>query len=226
MSGDIQPYLDLITSEHASSPKFVAMISVIAQPFADGQQLLAGIPNDFDLDNAIGVQLDITGQWIGRTRQVREPITGVYFSFDTAGLGFDQGTWFGPFNPPDAVIQLPDDAYRTLLRATAVANQWNGSIPNAYDAWDILFAGTGFQVIIVDHDDMTMDLGLLGPAPDALTLALFSGGYMDLKPAGVLIANYLIPSVPSTPFFGFDLQNDSIAGFDTGCWATVLTPTP
>ena len=224
MSGDVEPYLLLITSEHRNKPKFEAMLRAVLQPVVDVAQLLSELPVDYDLDVATGAQLDTVGLWVGRTRYIQTPLTGVYFSFDDAALGFDFGTWKGPFDPTSGLVALPDDAYRTLLRATIAANQWDGSIPQAYEAWDIVFAGTGFSILIIDNGNMTMDFALLGGLPDAVTLALLTGGYLALKPSGVRITNYFAPSIPTAPLFGFDVDNAGIGGFDHGAWATTLTP--
>jgi hypothetical protein len=69
---------------------------------------------------------------------------------------------------------------------------------------------------------MTMNVVLVGPTPDAVTLALFTGGYLNLRPAGVGITNYYLPSVPGSPVFGFDVENAAIAGFDAGGWVKTL----
>lgn len=69
-----------------------------------------------------------------------------------------------------------------------------------------------------------MDIALLGPTPDAVTYALFVGGYLSLIPAGVGVNNYYLPTVPNEPVFGFDAQNSGIAGFDTGAWAIAAPP--
>jgi hypothetical protein len=225
MSGDITPYLDLITSEHRDKPRFIATISATLQPMADAQAVLATIPGLFDLDVAVGSQLDEVGEWVGQTRYLSTPLTGVYFSFDTAGLGFDQGVWQGPFDPSTGVVALQDEPYRTLLRAVIAANHWDGTIPSAYAAWNIIFAGTGYSILIQDFGDMTMLFGLIGPTLDSVTKALLTGGYLTLKPSGVKIAGYVIPSVEGAPLFGFDVDNPTISGFDTGAWSTNLPPT-
>ncbi|MGC7970039.1 DUF2612 domain-containing protein, partial [Salmonella enterica] len=72
------------------------------------------LPFDFDLDQAIGVQLDAVGEWVGISRNITVPLAGVYFSFDIAGLGFDQGVWKGPFDPDTGLTTLDDDTYRLL----------------------------------------------------------------------------------------------------------------
>jgi hypothetical protein len=224
MSADIEVYEKLITSEHCDKPKFLATVGVGVQPSADVSEMLLGLPLLYDLDVAVGEQLDRVGQWVGRTRYLATPIVDVYFTLDQEGLGFDQGTWLGLYDPINGLTALPDDAYRTLLRAKILANTWDGTVPGAYEAWNTVFSGTGYQILIQDNGDMTMALALIGPLPDAVTTALFSGGYLSLKPAGVGITFYATSTVASSPLFGFDAQSSGIAGFDTGAFANLIMP--
>ncbi|CAJ0701530.1 hypothetical protein LMG19089_02862 [Ralstonia edaphis] len=210
-------YTALITTEHADKPKFMAMMAIVAQCFADQINVAQSIPAAFDLDQAVGVQLDAVGLWAGIKRQVKTPLS-VYFSLDTSGLGFDQGNWQGPFDPSTGLTSLDDGTFRTLIRAKIAANSWDGTIPGAAAAYANLFNGSGSYIFIQDNQDMTMTVGVSGAIPSALLRALFSGGYLPLKPEGVR-ANYLVPSANNTPLFGFDVQNQYIGGFDTGSWA-------
>jgi hypothetical protein len=218
MTAQLTDYTSLITSEHQSAPKFMAMVALLAQWAVDRRNMLASIPTSYDLDSAVGQQLDRVGEWVGISRNLSLPLTSVYFSFDTTGLGFDQGTWLGPFDPTTGLVSLPDDQYRILLYATITANNWDGTVPGAYDAWNTVFRPLGYSILIQDNQDMTMTVVLVGPSPDAVTLALFTGGYLNLRPAGVGITNYYLPSVPGSPVFGFDVETTSIAGFDVGGW--------
>jgi hypothetical protein len=222
MTAQLTDYTSLITSEHQSAPQFMAMVSVLAQWAVDRRTLLASIQALYDIDTAVGQQLDRVGEWVGISRNLSLPLTGVYFSLDTTGLGFDQGTWKGPFDPSTGLVSLPDDQYRILLYATIAANNWDGSVPSAYVAWNTIFAPLGYTILIADNQDMTMNVALVGPTPDAVTLALFTGGYLNLRPAGVGITNYYLPSVPGSPVFGFDVGNAAIAGFDSGGWVRAL----
>lgn len=223
MPGDIDAYLALVTSQHRDKTAFINTLTTILRPVVDNAALTSTIPGLFDIDTAVGLRLDVVGEWVGRSRDLRVPLTGVYFSFDTEGLGFDQGAWKGPFDPATGLVSLPDETYRTLLRATVAANQWSGSIPDAYAVWEIVFGDS--RILIQDGGDMTMLFALVGPSPDAATRALLTGGYLSLKPAGVRIAAYLIPTVPDAPFFGFDADTDAVGGFDVGGWGEPLTPT-
>jgi hypothetical protein len=158
---------------------------------------MLGLPAAFDLDAAVGAQLDAVGLWVGVTRKLNVEVSGVYFSFDTDGLGWDEGSWWAPGDPSTSVVSLPDDAFRTLIRARIGANHWDGTIPGAYVAWDSLFAGTSFYVMIEDLGTMNMNQVLTGGTPDVITSALFTGGYLDISPAGVGV-NPIVGSTTSS----------------------------
>jgi hypothetical protein len=148
-------YTSLITSEHSGKPNFSAMVAAVAQCFADQINVMQSIPAAFDLDTAVGVQLDAVGLWAGITRQLKLPLN-VYFSLDTANLGFDQGSWQGPFDPSAGLVSLDDATFRTLIRAKIAANSWDGTIPGAAAAYSNLFNGSGSYIFIQDNMDMTM----------------------------------------------------------------------
>jgi Protein of unknown function (DUF2612) len=217
-SGTVAAYLALITSEYNQQPNFMAMLAKVFEPVADNIAVMQSMPGLFSLDTAVGEQLDFVGQWIGVSRNIAVPLAGVYFTLDSTTLGFDAGTWFSQFDPVAGVVSLSDDDYRTLLRARIARNQWDGSIPGAYAVWDTLFAGTGLGILIQDLENMHMIMALTGDTTNAVTLALFKGGYLSMDPEGVMVDAYMTPSVPSTPYFGFDVENSAISGFDAGAW--------
>lgn len=225
MSAPVSKYLDLITGEHQGQPNFAAAVTALVQGFADNFVLMsATMPTVFDLDTAYQQQLDYTGQWIGASRDISIPLTGIYFAFDSTGLGFDQGTWLGPFDNPDSTTVLPDSAYRLLLKARIALNHWNGNIPGAYAAINGYLNPLGYSMEIVDNQDMTMSYILTYTgAIDAVTSGLYQNGFFDLRPAGVGTAGryYLMAGVP---LFGFDIENSAIQGFDQGYWLSETPP--
>lgn len=216
---DINKYLNRITSEHADKPNFVAFVTSLLNPLIDAQKFFQQLITAFDIDSAEGVQLDAVGLWVGRTRQVAVPISGVFFSMDIAGLGFDQGYWKGQFDPDTGITELDDETYRQLLKAKIIMNSWDGSIPVAASALNELFGGNPNTIIsISDNQDMTMTVSVSGQVPGNVIVALLKGGYVPINPEGVGV-NYLITSVNTAALFGFDAENDTIAGFDVGAWA-------
>lgn len=210
-------YIAMVPHQHRNKPKYIAWLSALLQPFVDRQALMASVPALFDIDSptCAGVWQDMVGEWVGASRDLSIPLTGVYFAWDTDGVGWDQGTWYQVGDSTTELTVLPDDAYMTLIRARIAANHWDGTIPGAYLIWATLFGPN--QILIQDNQDMSMTIIWLGQT-DAVTLALLTGGYLDLRPAGVQIRGYFKPSVPDEPIFGWDADSDLIKGWDEGAW--------
>ncbi|WP_241300982.1 DUF2612 domain-containing protein [Burkholderia cenocepacia] len=215
---DLTEYTELITSEHSHKPRFMAVVATLVQPLVDQMNLIESMPGKFDLDVAVGDQLDTLGVWVGVSRKIRTPLTGIYFSFDIAGLGFDQGTWKGPFDPDTGLTVLDDDTYRLVIRAKIGANHWDGTLEQSAAILNSIF-DTDTHVFIEDHQDMSMTIGIAGKVPPATFLALLSGGYIPLKPEGVRVNYTVVTTVDGSPLFGFDMSNQLVAGFDAGAWS-------
>ena len=219
----LSEYIDKITALHRDKPRFVASVTALLQPVLALQDVLAQIPADYDLGAAIGTQLDAIGIWVGRSRQVETPLPNVYFSFDTAGLGWSQAVWRGPFDPLSGLVFLPDDSYRVLLKAKIAANTWNGTAEKAAEAFQILLEGRpGTMLVIDDNQDMTMFVGLSGVLPDVVTQAIILKGYLPLKPVGVNVT-YYITSIDGEPLFGFGAGTNAVAGWGAGAWGIPST---
>ena len=221
MTASLSDYTGLITSEHRDKPKFSALVTAMGSAFADMRNGFSTISGSFDIDNAVGKQLDIIGLWVGLSRKVSIPLS-VYFSFDTAGLGFNQGSWKGPYDPTQGLTTLDDETYRRMLKAKIGANSWDGSMPALQKILSKVFAGSGTQAFACDNQDMTMDFYLVGASPPAVLASLLKNGYLRLKPAGVHINGYTKASVDGAPLFGFDVQNSYVSGFDSGAWGVSL----
>lgn len=148
----ISVYLGKITPWQASDkkPKFNATVAAGVQPYVDQQAFVATLPAQFDIDLAIGAQLDVVGQWVGRSRFVSVPIPGAFFSFDTDGLGWDEGYWQGPYDGADGLSRLPDDLYRKLLYTKRAANSWDGTTDGAEAILRTYLTDPATQVFIDD----------------------------------------------------------------------------
>lgn len=223
-------YTDLITNYHSQKPLFVDHIDLITRPLSDTGNAITAFITEFDIDEAVGVQLDILGKWIGRTRIVSQPISGIYFSFDTDGLGFDQGVWQGPYDPDAGFTNLGDETYRIILKAKIAINHWDGTNETLPIILDTALIGSGLKMQIVDNQDMTISVWVF-PEKDISDVSLeliaaIRQGYLTVKAAGVWAGDIETPSIetPSTgnKFFGFDMDNDYIAGFETGAWEKYL----
>ena len=216
MTNSVATYQGLITSEYAQQPNFQAMIAGVAAVYVQIQNtLLAMSDTVFDVDLAVGEQLDEIGLWVDESRNIAVPISGVYFSWDTTqAQGWDYGTW-QPSSLPAQITSLPNDAYRLLLYAKIAANNWDGTTDGAYAIWNALFASTGYTILIEDYENMTYALAVVGGIVDSLTLALITGGYIPLRPEGVEIVGYYVSS-DTNPSFAWDVESPLLQGCDQG----------
>jgi hypothetical protein len=223
-------YTRLITNYHATKPLFYQHVDLSTRPLIDIDTAIAGLIDNFDIDTAVGVQLDILGEWIGRSRIVSVPITDIYFSWDTDGLGYDQGVWQGPYDPDAGRTALSDDTYRIILKARIAINNWNGQNDTLPEILDTALAGSGLRMQIVDNQDMTISVWVF-PEKDIddvsrELLAAIRQGYLTVKAAGVWAGDIETPGIetPSTgtKFFGLDMDNEYIGGFDVGSWEKIL----
>jgi len=230
----------------------------------DTQNLALAQQTIFDLDTAVGDQLDKTGEWIGLTRFIAEPLAQNWFSWGVPGAGWSQAEWKHAFAPAGSQLYRLDDMhYRTLLKARVAANVWDGTVPGAYRAWNTIFEPEGFQILIQNvspktvpwftwgdalsgwgqsawfqflefaSDNKHIILALVGPELDALTRALFTGGYLDLRPAGTAIDAYATQSVPGRPMFAwgagpaeagdYTCPPVNLGGWGIGAWADMKT---
>ncbi|MDD3310942.1 DUF2612 domain-containing protein [Pseudodesulfovibrio sp.] len=216
-----ETYLSLITSLYREQPKFIALCEALVRPLVDVQNLLLEIRDAFDLDSAVGVQLDATGLWVGRSRDLETPLAGVYFSWNESGVGWGEGTWKGPYDPATGITSLQDDFFRLLLRAKIAANSWDGTTAGAREIWNQLFSASGMMIVQQDCQDMSMIVGVAGVVPDAVFKALLTGGYLPLKPVGVRIRYYALPVVAGA-LFGWDCDSEAVSGWGAG-WPEIIT---
>ncbi len=160
-------YLAKVPPEHATDGNFMAELSAVLQPFVDAQAFLASIPAAFDLDTAIGVQLDAVGAWAGVSRKIPIPVNNPWFALDTAGRGADQGWWKGEYDGA-ALTSLDDETYRRLIRARIIANNADGTLASVQAALaeffgDPLVAAIGGGAIGETFAIGVSSIGIPGP---------------------------------------------------------------
>lgn len=201
-------YLALIPSQHQDKPRFIATAEVSVRPFVDMQELLLSLPQAFDIDEAAGVQLDAVGEWVGRNREIQQPIADVYFSWGTDGVGWGAGYWQGIGDPDYGITVLSDEPYRALLKAKVMANVWRGDIAGAYAILAAAFGGdngvtisdgTDIPAFMWADDDhgwgegywgvsksgMSMTVTIPDGSLDQVQSAMIETGLIPIKPAAV-----------------------------------------
>ena len=148
-------YKNRVPSQHRNKGKFIKTLRAVLDPVLSLQNLLASIPELYDLDRATGNQLDVVGEWVGRNRFISIPIEGVFFSFDDTEItGFDRGVWCGEYDATSGMTRLDDDSYRFLLKLQILANMWDGTPEKFYSGVRALF--DDLSVVIEDHQNLSL----------------------------------------------------------------------
>lgn len=187
MSHPIEYYQGLITSQYNNSVRFKAWLDVNLIKLNANSKVTDMLDSKFDIDTAIGKQLDILGELLGQPRSVR-------------------------FQPTDGTSPtLTDSVYRLVLKSKILLNQWDGMLSSIADEWGLLFPSSTF--IVRDNQDMSMDIIISVTTP--LERDLLENGYIVPKPQGVRVNYYF----GTEPFFGYDIEDDHIKGYDIGQWA-------
>jgi hypothetical protein len=112
----------------------------------------------FDIDAAVGPQLDVLGAIVGQGRTVA-------------------------FQPSGGVSPTLDDpTYRLLLKSRIAQNHWSGKIDSLIAIWKALFPGG----TLIVNDTQNMSVGLLvAGAFTSIIQDLISNGYILPRPQGV-----------------------------------------
>ncbi|MDL2289084.1 DUF2612 domain-containing protein, partial [Oscillospiraceae bacterium OttesenSCG-928-F05] len=129
-------YLNRITSQHKIQPKYMAWLAALLDKLNDLAEVALQMDLAYDLDEAVGAQLDVIGELVGVSRLLT----------------------FEPQNAPSAL--LSDDDYRLIIRARISLNQWDGSTAGIYQLWADIFPEATIEV--VDKQDMSMAIRVYG----------------------------------------------------------------
>lgn len=69
----VEDYLAHITPFHRGKPDFAATVEASVTDLADLQAFLHTLFDAFDIDTAIGVQLDVVGEWVEALQDHPDP---------------------------------------------------------------------------------------------------------------------------------------------------------
>lgn len=213
----VADYLAHITPYHRGKPDFTATVDASVRDFAELQAFLHTLFEAFDIDTARGAQLDVVGEWVGRSRVIPIPNKPPWFTVGDSLRGIGAGYLYQDnitFGTTDAVLE--DDVYRKLLFAKIAANNWDGSAEGAKQALEIFFEAVFGSLVIVQEDGpMRATIGLAQKIPSIPGLFILARSLIPVKAAGVSVS-YCVTTVDAAPLFGIGVDNDRIAGIGVG----------
>lgn len=194
----IDYYMNLLIIQYHEKPKAKATIQAYVKALlADG--LMLDVDTAFNLDTAVGVQLDTIGKYVGVDRfySVTDPVdyfavtpysesspeTHQKYGFSTyAAFPSNVGNGTITYNSVISIAnRLNDDDYRILLKLKIARNYSNHS-HKSIDA--ILFEFFGSEVYATSDNDMTMEFNITAAAPLGIVQAAIQKNILP-RPMGV-----------------------------------------
>jgi hypothetical protein len=152
-------YTSLATSEYFTAVNWRIWLSANLQLFQDAYNCIQSFPAAYDLQQAVGPQLDVLGSIIGQSRTVG-------------------------FQPSNSVSPILDDTtYRLLLQARVYQNHWGGTTQELRPIWNALFPGG--TMLITDTQNMEVSIVVSG-AFTSIVQDLILNGEILPRPQGVL----------------------------------------
>ena len=192
----IEYYKDLLLYQYINQPNARLVIGLLcSQAIAD--LLPISINEAFDIDTAVGPQLDIIGEYIGVNRTINVTLSRDYFTFEDTVI--PASTLYGFTDYTDSALNanvtfyeyvdtskttsaLIDSEYRILLKLKSLCNVSNNSLSEINK---ILYDFFGTDIVVFDQLDMTMSYFVKSNISRIISIA--NSQNLLPKPAGVFI---------------------------------------
>lgn len=237
MMQNLDYYKRLVTSEYRHSPRFVAMVQKLIGYGLDLDDSISNMIVAFEVDNASTAQLDILGQIVGVSRQLKfEPSAaaiGEVICPSPAEIASGEVYPIIYTPTPDKLASTPmltgyppaemgegnlldDEVFRLMIKARIIQNTWKGTIGELYELWDAVM-GAEKKLSIEDLQDMSYNIVLQGDYTQ-LEEELIINAYVIPKPEGVRINVLTFVSTDGLPLFSYDYNTMRYSGYGSH-WA-------
>jgi hypothetical protein len=231
----VQYYINLLIIQYQNQPKARATIEAVISTLMLYDMMIS-VRDGYDLNTAVGRQLDIIGKYLGEDRTITgTTFTREYFGFrkygDVSPYNFKtfrrygiepvDVKWFSYKEANRSLYDLSDNEYRQILKFKLVQNYSDASNQDIDDFLDAYF---GSSVIFTDRENMTISYIFQNTVERLVTIAQSEG--LLPRPAGVGLSVSFVPDINNIYSFkkyGEDPPNFAV-GFSVygqpkiGCW--------
>ncbi len=183
---------DRIYAQYRNSPKALDWYAVTRALANQIQTAADDIASSYDIDNNLGVQLDVIGRIVGTDRSSITDVQSTVVEFGDDGQEFgDIETQFSAgFISLDT--QLSDSYFRSVIKTKVQQNNNDTTIDGIIRAVESIFEND-VTATIIDNEDMTFDIQISGVISD-IEIYLILNKDLIPKPQGVRINGYLLTS--------------------------------
>jgi len=206
----VRQYAELLITQYYSKPKARAEIEATVGSFENAYGIYRDFPDAFDVDLAVGDQLDKVGKIVGVPRNVPLVIGKIGFGFDgnPKARGFadksnptrESAPFYNKFTPPYTDQQLNDFDYRLIIKAKIAVNNTSAYMASdeRISVQDVIQQAFNGKAYVIDKQNMSLWL-YISPSIDLDRLRLLLTLKLLPKPQGVRY-DYIIQAEPSGTF--------------------------
>lgn len=158
LESDTEEYADLLSQANYNREKFNLLLRSMLKPGVSLIECLQSLNLVFDLDNAVGDQLDIIGNIVGASRLLN-------------------------YVPASGDRVMDDNEFRIVIKLTIAQNAWDGTLGSLKEIYEQTL-GEGVKIKFTDNQDMTVTINVSGDLTTREVEILRDAG-LFLVPVGV-----------------------------------------
>jgi hypothetical protein len=187
----------LVTEQFKGKTVMDKYLRLLLSGILDAQEVLRQIQQQRSIDTAVGAQLDVIGEIVGRPRGLVTAELFEYFGFQGGPLSDTFGSlndttvgsaWYS-LNGPLGISRAPsDEEYRLILKAKIIKNRTLATPEDVIDAYKFLFGASRVQLDETGPEICSVRIGIGKILTDVERGLLFDLGGADIllpKPVGV-----------------------------------------
>lgn len=189
----IKYYVDLLIVQYNNKPKARDHVSALVDQVI-GDQIFAKVRDAFDIETAVGAQLDVLAAYVGIKRRVNGlSFSRAFFdsvSYDEADPSIYQGldeyaddpdTFFASYSDTGSFYDMNDTELRSIIKMRVKMRISDHSLASIDIIMSEFFGTTG---LATDNGDMTLSYAFTPTATDKLPWLAYYTNSLP-KPAGV-----------------------------------------
>lgn len=196
---DMQPFLatarERVTEQFKGKPVFDKYIRLLLSQGIELQEVMRDVMQLRSIDSAVGAQLDVIGEIVGRPRGLVTSDIFYYFGFDgqpqagTFGSSTDStvgSPWYSLGAPTGTSREPSDEEYRLILKAKIIKNRTLSRPEDVIEAYKFLFGAGRVTIEELTPGNVRIGIGkILSVVEKGLLFDLGGAGALLPKTVGV-----------------------------------------
>ena len=196
---DVEPFLEVarqrVTDQFKAKPVMDKYLQLLVEGKEELQTVMKDVMTLRSIDTAVGVQLDVIGNIVGRPRGLVSAELFTYFGFDGATNGGSFGSvtdpsvgapWYSIGAPTGLSRPPSDEEYRIILKAKIIKNRTLSRPEDIIEAYRFLFGASKVTITELGHAAVRIGIGkILSSVERGLLFGLNGAGTLLPKTVGV-----------------------------------------